>query len=145
MMTPGRMTRRLLVSVSMALLAKPVLGDPSSIRELDAYCVNIDGERVGVAASQDGATLAYTQASREGLVMVRTVHNRQSVARWHAALDAVGFETMDMPLPARPFCTIERTLDGSFHRLTWSESDTPVALADLFQGIMDLHRDAPVR
>lgn len=136
--------RSLSLTAVLALTVTAANGDSSQIRELSAYCISADGLRTGVDASQDGATLAYVEALDGTWTMVRTVHSRRKVSLWHVALDAAGFDAMEMPGSAGPHCAIERLRYGKTHAVSWPEGETPSALLDVFGAIMELHGDDTV-
>lgn len=133
--------RSLSLTAVLALTVTAANGDSRHIRELNVYCISADGLRTGVDASQDGATLAYVEALDGTRKMVRTLHSRQKVSLWHVALDAAGFDAMEVPEAAGPHCGIERLRHGKTHTVHWPKGETPSALLDVFGSIMELHGD----
>lgn len=131
--------RSSLAAILIFAFATGVNGDDRFVRELDAYCVSKAGVRTGVAASQDGATLAYVQSPDQPAVMVRTIHSRSRVSGWHDSLDLAEFEAMRTSPNAKPYCAIERSDSGGTHIVSWPEGQTPVSLAPTFDAMMRLH------
>ncbi|MHA6690899.1 hypothetical protein [Devosia sp. A449] len=135
----------LFIAAARGLLAGALLGSASaalandaSIRELDVYCLAADGTRGGVAASQDGATLVYTQQPNAAEDALHFVHSRSVVAQWHAQLDAAGFDGLATVEPAGDFCAIKRTQAGHVHQIAWPRDAAPPApLGALFEAIMN--------
>ncbi len=118
------------------LAVSPSAADSHLVRELDAYCVSVEGTRKGVAASQDGATNFYVQRPGELLKITLSIHSRRTVSLWHAELDAAGFDDMEERDLNAPYCAIERVSAGQMHGVQWREGETPAALIDVFAAML---------
>jgi hypothetical protein len=130
-----------LASAVMLMLTglAPASADDIFVRELEVFCVSETGVRTGVAASQDGATLAYVQSNGQPERMVRTVHNRSMVSSWHRSLDQAGFDDTPTSDSAAPYCGIDRTSVLASHSVRWPMHEPPRHLQPIFAAIMQLH------
>ncbi|GEM_PF-2319211 len=134
-LSPKHLIRSALSLVLAGLLCLPSHGGESSVRELDAYCVGAEGTRIGVAASQDGATNNYVWPLGSDMKIIRSVHSRRTVSLWHAELDLAGFDRLASRDISPPYCAIERSEKGQFHVVRWPEGQTPPSIAAVFAAI----------
>nr|WP_314262460.1 hypothetical protein [uncultured Devosia sp.] len=130
-----------LIQISMAvgiagLSCFPSLASESTVRELDAYCITAEGTRMGVAASQDGATNTYVWPHGADMEITRSAHNRMIVSLWHRELDLIGFDSLTSHAIPPPHCAIAREEQGQYHVVRWPEGQTPPSLAAVFAAML---------
>lgn len=134
-----------LLALAGLLLALPALAaEPGRITY---YCGGgFTGGGGGIVAEADGRLLLATRRTAAAPLEEEELAGRTApVARWHALLDAAGFERMPPGRPSNMTCSLARQRGDQTHSLRWPGLDLPATLPPAVRQVVTEMREAARR
>lgn len=122
--------------------AAPVLtNEPDRIT---LYCGGgVTGGGGGIAVGGDGRLIRLSRGTAGRPLQQEAVPDRTApAARWHALLDAAGFERLPRGSPSNMTCSLARRRNGQSHTVLWSGLGLPATLPPAVRQVVTEMREA---
>jgi hypothetical protein len=133
----GKRTKTVSLMAIAIVTAAPSSAAPP-VASITLYCGGgVTGGGGGLIVQADGDMLHIgRERPREPDVLKRTTVPREQVMRWHAMLDAAGFDSLPRGEPSNMTCSLSRRSSGGKHVVLWGGGrPLPRVLRDVVEEI----------